>query len=107
MSKLGDLPSIEAYVSQVAQRRGWVVNTDKDLTQPILEGLSSRSLETGKPFCPCRDLEGAEDANAVIICPCRYSAADIAGYGQCYCGLFLAAGKYPAKVSSIPERRQL
>ena len=105
MSKLGDLESIVAYTGQVAARRSWILNPDRDLTDPILQGLSSRTLETGKPFCPCRDLEGPEEANADIVCPCHYSAADIAEFGQCYCGLFLSPTKKPTEVSSIPERR--
>ncbi len=61
--------------------------------------------KTGRPYCPCRDLDGTGDNNKDIICPCTYSAADIDEHGQCYCGLYLSAGKDVANVSSIPERR--
>ena len=88
----------------VAAHRGWIVNPDSALTGPILEGLAVQSVRYGKPFCPCRDVDGA-DADQDIVCPCTYSQADIEDHGQCFCGLFLAQGKDPRSVGSIPERR--
>jgi ferredoxin-thioredoxin reductase catalytic subunit len=105
MSKLGNGEDATTYVRQVARRRGWVMNNDTSLTGTILDGLAARSQEWGRPFCPCRDLEGSADANTDIVCPCHYAQADIDEFGQCYCGLFLAVGKDQKEVSSIPERR--
>lgn len=92
------------YTAQVARHRGWVVNPDTPFLLPILEGLATQNQRLGKPYCPCRDVDGGE-SDRDVICPCAYAEADIAAYGQCYCGLFLAPAKDPATVSSIPERR--
>jgi len=100
-----DPNNLESYVQQVATHRGWVVNPDSGLTQPIVAGLSKNSSVWGRPFCPCRDVEGDIESNGDIVCPCRYAAADIQEFGQCYCGLFLRPGTDPETVASIPERR--
>jgi len=107
MPKSTDLSEPEGaqdYAQRVALHRGWVVNSDSELTQPILEGLSSQARRYGRPFCPCRDIEEGQN-NQDIVCPCRYAAEDISQYGQCYCGLFLSPTKDPKTVDSIPERR--
>jgi len=91
-----------AYAAQVARRRGWKVNTDEGMLSVIAAGLSRQSERFGKPFCPCRDIDGGEQD---LICPCVYAQADIEEHGQCYCGLFLSPAKDPAAVQSIPERR--
>lgn len=104
MNKLSDPAAVQAYVDRVAAHRGWVVNPDVPFVGPILEGLATQAQRLGKPYCPCRDVVGGE-ADSDIVCPCAYAEADIAACGQCYCGLFLARGKAPHTVSSIPERR--
>jgi ferredoxin-thioredoxin reductase catalytic subunit len=104
VSKIDDAAAAKQYADQVARHRGWAVNPDSGLTDTIIDGLAVQSKRFGKPFCPCRDVEGT-DADQDVVCPCRYAADDIAEYGQCYCGLFLALGKDPQAVGSIPERR--
>lgn len=104
MTRLADREEIRKYVDQVAHRRGWVVNADAEFVSPILTGLAAQAARLGKPYCPCRDADGGE-TDRDIICPCAYASADIEACGQCYCGLFLARGKSPAEVQSIPERR--
>jgi ferredoxin-thioredoxin reductase catalytic subunit len=101
---LTEVPGVRSYAEQVAQHRGWVVNADRALTDPILEGLASQTKRFGRPFCPCRDIEEGRN-NQDVVCPCRYASEDIAQYGQCYCGLFLTPEKDPQTVGSIPERR--
>ena len=92
------------YAQQVAARRGWKLNPDADLTDYISANLATIALRLGKPYCPCRDVDGgAKDAD--IVCPCHYSEADIQQFGQCFCGLFLSPSKEPSEVTSIPERR--
>jgi len=104
MPKLNDAAAARRYAEQVARHRSWVVNPDAALTDTILDGLATQSQRFGKPFCPCRDVDGT-DTDQDVVCPCRYASDDIAEHGQCYCGLFLAAGKDPQTVGSIPERR--
>jgi ferredoxin-thioredoxin reductase catalytic subunit len=104
LTKLSTPQAAGDYAQIVASHRGWVVNPDSSLTGPIIEGLMTQSMRYGKPYCPCRDVDGG-DSDRDIICPCVYSAADIAEYGQCFCGLFLGLEKLPKTVGSIPERR--
>jgi len=104
LTKLTDPEAVAGYVRQVAAHRGWVVNPDVPFVQPILAGLATQASRLGKPYCPCRDVDGGE-TDKDIVCPCAYADADITAYGQCYCGLFLAPGKDGATVVSIPERR--
>jgi ferredoxin-thioredoxin reductase catalytic subunit len=81
-----------------------VVNADSGLVDPIVEGLAAQVRRLGRPYCPCRDADGGE-ADRDIVCPCVYAAPDIGETGQCFCGLYLAPGKDPGEVGSIPERR--
>jgi ferredoxin-thioredoxin reductase catalytic subunit len=104
VSGLSDPPAARAYALQVAKHRGWVLNPDAALTDPIVAGLATQAARFGKPYCPCRDVDGGE-ADRDIVCPCAYAPADIAEFGQCFCGLYLAPGKDPASVGSLPERR--
>lgn len=104
MSKLTDPQETRAYADQVAKHRGWVVNPDEALTKTVVEGLATQTRRFGRPFCPCRDVDGG-DADRDLVCPCAYAAADISQWGQCFCGLYLAPGHDPNSVGSIPERR--
>jgi ferredoxin-thioredoxin reductase catalytic chain len=104
MTKLTDPTAAAAYAAQVARHRGWVLNPDQGLTGTVTAGLAAMAGRLGKPYCPCRDVDGGP-SDADVICPCAYAPADIAEHGQCYCGLYLAPGKDPQQVSSIPERR--
>lgn len=104
MTRLANPEAMAEYVNQVAGHRGWVVNPDRPLVDPILAGLVAQVGRLGKPYCPCRDVDGGE-ADRDIVCPCAYAQADIEEHGQCYCGLFLSRDKEPSSVSSIPERR--
>lgn len=99
-----DLAATRSYVKQVATKRGWVINSDQSLVDPILEGLRTQTQRYGRPFCPCRDVDGG-DADRDIVCPCQYAQPDIQEFGQCYCGLFLSGEKRSSAVVSIPERR--
>ena len=104
MSKLSDPLMIRQYIDQIAQHRGWVVNPDTTLTDPICQGMATQVNRFGKPYCPCRDVDGGE-TDRDIICPCAYAKEDILEAGQCFCGLFLSPTKDAGTIGSIPERR--
>jgi ferredoxin-thioredoxin reductase catalytic subunit len=95
------------FADMVARKQGWVVVPDEGLLDILVEGLTTNWNRYGYYFCPCRDSEGSREADAKLICPCKYSWADIEEYGHCYCALYLskafaASGKAP---SGIPDRR--
>jgi len=104
LTRLDTPEAIRAYVAQVARHRSWVLNPDEALTAPVVTGMAAQALRLGRPYCPCRDVDGLPE-EADLICPCAWAQADIDQYGQCYCGLYLGAGKDPKTVASIPERR--
>ena len=104
MATLDRPEAVREYVDRVAVHRGWQVNPDSGFVDPIVEGLAAQTRRLGKPYCPCRDVDGGE-ADRDVVCPCAYAQADIAQYGHCYCGLFLTPGLASEKVASIPERR--
>ena len=104
LNKLDTPELVRAYVNRVAAHRGWLVNPDSGLVDPILAGLATQARKMGLPYCPCRDVDGGE-ADKDIVCPCLYAQPDIDQSGQCFCGLYLSPGKDPGDVGSIPERR--
>jgi len=95
------------FVQKVAARKTWELNTDTVFVERVAQGLKKNLDRYGYYLCPCRDGEGDRDLDRDIVCPCEYSPADIAEYGQCYCGLFISpefklSGKKPV---TIPERK--
>lgn len=95
------------FAAMVANKQGWTVNPDKEFTDSLLEGLTTNWNRYGYFLCPCRDTEGSREADAAVICPCKYSFGDIDQYGHCYCALYLSkefaeSGKTP---NAIPDRR--
>lgn len=95
------------FAEMVAKKQGWAVNADSSFTDLLIDGLTVNWNRYGYYLCPCRDTEGARDADKDVICPCVFSWRDIEEYGHCYCALYLRhdfaiAGKVP---SGIPDRR--
>jgi ferredoxin-thioredoxin reductase catalytic subunit len=77
-------PSIE----KVAEKKGWVLNENKDVTDSTIEGIARNKLVYGKRFCPCRIPTGDAEADKIYLCPCRDSAADVEAFGHCHCYLY-------------------
>lgn len=95
------------FARMVAKKQGWELNADEEFFGMLIAGLTKNWNRYGYYLCPCRDTEGSRDADADVICPCRYSRPDIEEFGHCYCSLyqspaFKASGRQPA---AIPERR--
>jgi ferredoxin-thioredoxin reductase catalytic subunit len=86
----------------------YYLNPDEIMTQELLQGLSENQVRYGYRTCPCRLAKGVLDADRDIICPCDYREADVAEFGNCYCGLFVneQVFKTGRPVASIPERRK-
>lgn len=101
------LEDTRRFAEMVAAKQGWTLNPDTEFTQTLLEGLTTNWNRYGYYLCPCRDTEGSREADAAVLCPCRYAKADVADYGHCFCALYLrpdfaAAG---SEVRGIPDRR--
>jgi ferredoxin-thioredoxin reductase catalytic subunit len=97
----------EAFAQAVAKTQAWVLNPDTEFRGMVIRGLTTNHERYGFFMCPCRDSAGDPIKDKDLRCPCAYARADIAEFGQCYCGLYLssdfvARGRQP---ESIPERR--
>lgn len=98
---------VHRFVQNTAEHRKWVLNPDSDFVDDIVEGLNQNVNNYGYFLCPCRDTMGEKRFDQDVICPCDYSALDIAEYGHCFCGLYCSAAFVTSEsaVEAIPERR--
>jgi len=63
---------------------------DEALRRHVLRGLARNLVEHGRAYCPCREVAGDRAVDRVNICPCRTHRDEIARFGECECGLFVA-----------------
>lgn len=95
------------FVAMVAKKQAWTLNPDSEFTDSLVEGLTVNFNRYGYYLCPCRDTEGSRQADANVLCPCKYAWDDVALAGHCFCALYLRpdfaeSGQQP---SGIPDRR--
>lgn len=110
MSESGENSKVEEryrILNNEAEKGGYHLNSDKEFTSAIIEGLLTNKERFGYEACPCRLAAGVIDEDRDIICPCDYRDSDLAEFGTCYCGLYLSTtliteGK---EAPAIPERR--
>jgi len=105
--KVRTIAETETFTRMVAEKQGWILTRDKGFFDDLASGLQVNWNRYGYFLCPCRDTEGSREADADVVCPCRYARTDIERYGHCFCSLywskdFAASGKAP---TGIPERR--
>lgn len=101
------LEDTKTFTKMVAQKHGWVLTADSALYEDLVQGLNTNWNRYGYYLCPCRDTDGSRETDKDIVCPCEYSAADIAEYGHCYCTLYWSQSfaKSGKQAHAIPERR--
>lgn len=94
-------------MKNVQEPKGYFFNQDRERTFELLEALLANKQRHGYMGCPCRLLAGDRDADRDIICPCVYSAPDIAEYGSCYCNLYVSEDWNEGRIPHdyVPERR--
>jgi ferredoxin-thioredoxin reductase catalytic subunit len=105
--KQKNIEDTKKFVSLVANKQGWKLNSDDEFIGDIIEGLMVNYNRYGFYMCPCRDSWGEREKDKDIMCPCDYCKPDQEEYGHCFCGLYLTdaffgSGKTP---TSIPDRR--
>ena len=80
---------IRANFENYADRKGWVLNPDKSVTDTIINGLARNKLISGKRKCPCRvSMGNSKESDNDFICPCKDAEKDIIETGHCHCHLF-------------------
>jgi ferredoxin-thioredoxin reductase catalytic subunit len=102
-----NLADTRKFAEMVAKKQAWVLNPDADFTASLIEGLTATWNRHGYYLCPCRDSDVSREADASVICPCRFSWKDIEEHGHCFCALYLspafaASGAVPG---GIKDRR--
>ena len=102
-----DVEELYQMLKKSQEPKGYYFNQDRERVFDLLAALLFNKERYGYMGCPCRLLSGNRDQDRDIICPCEYSAPDIAEYGSCYCNLYVSKewneGNIPRDY--VPERR--
>ena len=88
-----------------AAKSGYMLNTDDEVVEGLVEGLVINNERYGIESCPCRLYKGNNEDNLDIVCPCIYRDDDLAEHGACYCALYIASEKDAETQKQVPERR--
>ena len=83
------LESSKAY----AEAKGLALNKDEKVLGLVISGLATNQKNNGKPYCPCRPLEGNRQKDDKKVCPCFWHLGEVKQDGHCKCRLFYAKGK--------------
>ena len=103
-------PEIEKLYKKLdddAENGGYHLNSDREFTLALVEGLVKNTKRYGYQACPCRLATGERSIDRDIICPCDYRDPDLDEFDACYCGLYVSKKILSGekKLKSIPERR--
>ena len=72
---------------KLAAQSGYALNTDKERIAKVVGLMTNNLVETGKPYCPCKQSHPLDPCNDVV-CPCPEWRKEIAKDGHCFCRLF-------------------
>ena len=102
-----DSQKLYEMMKKVQEPKGYYFNADRERTFELLDALIQNKERYGYMGCPCRLLSGDRENDRDIICPCIYSAPDIAEFGSCYCNLYVSKDWNENKIphAYVPERR--
>lgn len=75
---------------QYAESKGFSLNEDEKILKAVISALAKNTEEKGRPYCPCRPLEGNEEEDNKKVCPCAWHLKEIEEDGHCKCRLFYA-----------------
>jgi ferredoxin-thioredoxin reductase catalytic chain len=88
-----------------AKKGGYLLNSDDEVVEALVEGLVANQERYGIESCPCRLYKGTVEDNQDIVCPCIYRDDDLAEFGACYCSLYIASEADGQAQKQVPERR--
>lgn len=102
-----EITGLQQRLSQIAEKSGYHLNPDDEMTRDLVRGLIVNERRHGYPGCPCRLSADDKREDLDIICPCDYRDPDLDDYGMCYCALYVSGEilKGTKEASPIPERR--
>lgn len=76
------------FVQKYSQKSGYHLNSNKEILELIIVGLTKQKEKYGFFYCPCKIVTGNIDVDKNIICPCKSHIEDIKKNGSCHCNLF-------------------
>jgi ferredoxin-thioredoxin reductase catalytic chain len=102
-----DSQKLYEMMKKIQEPKGYYFNKDRERTFELLDALIQNKERYGYMGCPCRLLSGDRENDRDIVCPCTYSAPDIAEFGSCYCNLYVSKDWNENKIphAYVPERR--
>ncbi|WP_419779294.1 ferredoxin-thioredoxin reductase catalytic domain-containing protein [Maridesulfovibrio sp.] len=102
-----DTKKLHEFLTKTQEPKGYFLNSDMDVTMPILESLLTNKERYGYMACPCRLANGEQKNDKDIICPCAYREEDVNEYGACYCNFYVSKEYNEGKIEkqAVPERR--
>jgi ferredoxin-thioredoxin reductase catalytic subunit len=98
---------MKEYIGMVCKQNNWIVNTDEETFEDLVDGLVENKKNYGYQSCPCRLAAGNRDLDRDLICPCDYAPPDIEEFKTCYCNLYMDPAFYESNeiYVLVPERR--
>ena len=99
--------ALRAELERDAKEHGYHLNSDRDFTRDLAEGLLVNERRFGYRSCPCRLASGEAAADLDIVCPCDYRDPDLEEWGACYCALYVSQEVLDGtrELTPVPERR--
>lgn len=76
------------WAKQYAKRNEYKLNSDSEILDIVISGLTENLEKHGAMYCPCRIISDDIEQNKKIICPCIYHKNEIKQHGSCHCMLF-------------------
>ncbi len=90
-----ELEKTQKFTDKICESKGWVYNSNEEVNEAIIMGLSRHKLLFGKRFCPCFMVESDESKPGKFksaddrICPCKPAIEkEIPETGICHCQIF-------------------
>jgi ferredoxin-thioredoxin reductase catalytic subunit len=90
-----ELEKTQKFTDKICESKGWVYNSNEEVNEAIIMGLSRHKLLFGKRFCPCFMVEPDESKPGKFksaddrICPCKPAIEkEIPETGICHCQIF-------------------
>jgi len=72
----------------------FILNTDEDLVNTVIDGVLANEKQYGLKLCPCRLRDETRERDLELICPCNFKIQDVwEKEGRCWCGLFIKRSK--------------
>jgi len=89
-----DVKEIIKSYQEYAEKNGFKLNPDKEVTERLVMGLLENEKKHGFRYCPCRRVTGNQEEDKKKICPCVWHRQEIERDGHCFCGLFVQGMRF-------------